>query len=181
METARKPQIVQRLFGILMKTMLALFVIWFVLFLFLSSTLSWPILRAFERTQIYSSSRERVEKAGGWKSVEQACLNFATNGFNPNQHGPYYWNGHRFSTNSLPQTIELLQPWLLETTKDQNGFPVFQVILSGGHRTGTYDAPYYGIWVVCTNRPDYAPVFDFHFRGIQGIIERKGDAVFEAR
>jgi hypothetical protein len=181
METVRKSNIARRLLGILVKTILALFVIWIVLIFFLSSTLSWPILKTFERKHIYGSSRERVEKAGGWKSVEQACLNFATNGFNPNQHEIYYLHGRHFSTNTLPKTIELLQPMFLETTKDQNGVPIFQVVLSCGHRTGTYEAPYYGIWVVCTNRPDYVPTFGFHFRGAEGIVERKGDSIFEAR
>ena len=181
METVKKPIIVQRLFAIFVKTILVLAVVLIVLIFFLSSTLSWPIQKAFERKHIYTSSRERVEKAGGWKSVEQACLNFATNGFNPNQHEIYYLHGRHFSTNTLPKTIELLQPMFLTITKDQNGVPIFQVTLSCGHRTGTYDAPYYGIWVVCTNLPDYFPTFGFNFRGAPRITERKGDSIFEAR
>jgi hypothetical protein len=177
----RKPTLAKRLFGILVKTFLVLIMLCVILGLFLSSTLSWPILKAFEQKKIYAISRNRIEKAGGWKAVEQVCLNFATNEFNPNEPGIYYLHGNRFSTNSLPQLIELLQPMFLGKTKDQNGVPIFQVILSAGHRTGTYDAPYYGIWVICTNRTDYVPTFGFKFRGAQGIIERHGDFIFEAR
>jgi len=99
----RKPTLAKRLFGILVKTFLVLIMLCVILGLFLSSTLSWPILKAFEQKKIYAISRNRIEKAGGWKAVEQVCLNFATNEFNPNEPGIYYLHGNRFSTNSLPQ------------------------------------------------------------------------------
>jgi len=146
-----------------------------------NSTVSWPLERLIERWHIYSTARARVVAAGGWLKVEQAGLNYATNAFNPGEHNLYYINGHRIATNSLPQSIELLQLMFLDTVKDQNGVPIFQVTLSCGHRTGTYDAPYYAIWVVATNCPNYVPVFGFRFRGAQGLIERKGDSIFEAR
>lgn len=163
------------------KAVLLLFVLILLVGVLLNSRIAWPIGRFFERHQICSASRSRVAAAGGWTAVEQACLSYATNGFNPGEHNLYYISGRRIATNSLPQPIEMLQPMFLDIAKDQNGIPIFQVTLSCGHRTGMYDAPYYAIWIVATNRPDYVPVFGFRFRGAQGLVEKKGNAIFEAR
>jgi hypothetical protein len=180
-DSAKKPNLTEKILSTVVRIFLILFVLYFLLGVFISSSLSWPILRAFERKHIYTSSREQVEKAGGWKSIEQACLNFSTNGFNPNLSGIYYFHGHHLTTNSLPPTIDLLQPMFIRKENDKNGVSIFQIQLHGIHRTGTFDEPYYGIFVVCTNRSDYVPEFGFRFRGSQGIIERKGDLIFEVR
>jgi len=147
------------------------------LILFPNSKIAWPLESLIERRQICSAARARVAAAGGWLKVEQACLNFITNGFDSSQHALYYSHGKRISTNSLPPIIETLQPMYLRTTSDQNGVHFLEIVLHGIGRTGTYAEPYYGILVVCTNRPDYVPTF---WGGIK-TIERKGDLIFEAR
>ena len=166
-----------------LKAVFLLFTLFLVAGFFFSSPIAWPIERSIERSQIYSASRAHVAAAGGWAAVEKACLNYVTNGFGPNEmHNIYYMHGRRFATNSLPQTIDLLQPMFLAMTTDKNGAPIFQVILSCGHRTGGYDTPYYAIWIVCTNRPNYVPDFGTAtFKGAKGMVERKGEAIFEAR
>jgi hypothetical protein len=148
----------------------------------LNSQLAWPIEERIERNHIYSACRARIAAAGGWEAVDQACLSYATNGFNPGGNaGLYYFGGRLVTTNPLPKTIDLLRPEFVEMATDQNGVPVLQLVLSAGHRTGTYDTPYYAIWVICTNRPNYVPVFGSQFRGAHGSIEQKGSAIFEAR
>ena len=86
------------------------------------------------------------------------------------------------TTNELPATLEVLQPWIIEFDPDAHGVQMLRVRLYGIHRTGMYDQPYYGIWVICTNvSPDYIPQFLGDRAGRTGKIERKGDLIFEAR
>ena len=182
MDAGKTPTTANRLVELLIMSAVILFVL-FALSMFLAnSQLAWPIQKEIERSKIYSASRARVQAAGGWRAIQQVCLNYATNGFKESTSDIlYYFRGRRLSTNSLPKALDVIQPMFVQLGRDTNGVPVFQVILSVGHRTGTYPTPYYGIWVLCTNRPDYVPVFGSANRGAQGIVERKGEAIFEAR
>jgi hypothetical protein len=136
-----------------------------------------------ERKRIYRDSLQRVDKAGGWQSIENASLAFATN-IGPKTHfsQDYYWRGKRLTTNELSPTLEALQPWRIQFEPDEHGVPMIRIRLFGIHRTGTYDEPYYGIWVVCTNASlGYVPQFSGDWAGWTGKIERKGNSIFEAR
>ena len=162
------------------------FKIFIVLLLFVmvfGSPLLDSINHKVERKRKYQNAIERVEKAGGWKALEMASLGFATN-TNPKIYfdEQYFWRGERRNTNSLPPALEILQPWRIEFKLDNNGIPTLRLRLYGIHRTGMYDEPYYGIWVICTNvSPDYVPVIGQHESGMRGLIERKGSAIFEVR
>ena len=81
MDAIKKPTLLRKLVGFFGGSVVVLFVVCLLLTLFLSSSISWPIKRPIERKKIYSASRSRVEKAGGWLLVQQACLNYVTNGF----------------------------------------------------------------------------------------------------
>lgn len=136
-----------------------------------------------ERKRIYQDSSQRVDKAGGWQAIENASLAFAKN-IAPKIYFNqlYFWRGKRLTTNELPATLESLQPHTIEFEPDEHGVPLLRIKLFGIHRTGLYDEPYYGIWVVCTNvSPDYLPQFSGDRAGRAGKIERKGDSIFEAR
>lgn len=146
-------------------------------------TLEW-INYSLERNRIYSDSLRRVDRAGGWQVIEKASLIFVKN-ISPKTSfsQEYYWQGERRTTNALPATLEVLQPWIIELAPDANGIPLLRIRLYGIHRTGMYyDQPYYAIWVICTNVPaGYTPQFSGDWAGRRGAIERKGNLIFEAR
>jgi hypothetical protein len=161
-----------------------LFLIAFLLFaVFVLPELFEKINHITERKKIYEDSLQRIDKAGGWQAIESASLAFATNiAGKPYFSEQYYWRGKRLTTNELPATLEALQPWRIELEPDENHVPLLRIILYGIHRTGTYDQPYFGIWVACTNVPaNYVPKFSGDWAGRRGEIERKGNSIFEAR
>jgi len=128
-----------------------------------------------ERKKIYALAHARIEAAGGWQVVKMACLNLSTNAVN----GFFTSRGLE---KSLSPVLSKLQPREIYMSPNPDGFPVMRLQLFGVHRTGYFDAPYFGIWVVCTNRPsNYIPPIDLHKHGMAGEIERKGDLIFEVR
>lgn len=136
-----------------------------------------------ERKHKYQDARRRVEKAGGWEILKKASLEFFTNiRSKPYFDEFYYWRGERRSTNSLPLVLETLQPWRIQYLKDSNNIPILSLRLYGIHRTGMYSEPYYAIWVICTNvSTNYIPAMVGDGPGRRGLIERKGDSIFEVR
>jgi hypothetical protein len=153
-----------------------LFVFWYVL-----PQVTLRMSRSAERKRTYEWGLKRVESAGGWNVLEQACLTLSSNViakynipvFN------FYWFGG--DTNSLPQALQKLGPRAIRLEANKVGVPIMKVQLAGVHRTGYYDAPYYGIWIVCTNLPDYVPIIESHEHGMRGLVTRKGNLVFEVR
>jgi len=136
-----------------------------------------------ERKWKYQDARQRVEKAGGWESLKTTSLFFFTNiQSKPYFDEFYFWRGNRHGTNPLPSALETLQPWRIQYLRDSNNIPILSLRLYGIHRTGSYSEPYYAIWVICTNvSTNYVPAMVGDGPGRRGIIERKGDAIFEVR
>jgi hypothetical protein len=136
-----------------------------------------------ERKWKYQDARQRVEKAGGWESLKSSSLLFFTNvQSKPYFDEFYFWRGKRHGTNPLPSSLETLQPWRIQYLRDSNNIPILSLRLYGIHRTGTYSEPYYAIWIVCTNvSTNYIPSMVGDGPGRRGIIERKGDLIFEVR
>jgi hypothetical protein len=152
----------------------------FVLAYFILPWLLWTYSRADERKTKYASARQRIEAAGGWEAVERACLALSTNRDGQARFtGFFYWRGPHATTNSLPPTLGRLQPRWISLNADSDRVPILKVHLYGVGRTGTYPEPYYGIWVVCTNLPDYTPVIQSRGQGMRGLITRKGPMIFE--
>lgn len=174
-ETSERPRGFSNDFLILIAVLL------FAVFVF--PTLFEKINRIVEHKRIYKDSLQQIDKAGGWQAIESASLAFATDiKGKPYFSEQYYWRGKRLTTNELSATLEALQPWRIELEPDENHVPLLRIILYGIHRTGAYDQPYFGIWVVCTNVPaDYVPKFTGDRAGRSGEIERKGNLIFEAR
>jgi len=136
-----------------------------------------------ERKHKYENARQRVEIAGGWENIKAASFAFYTNiQSKPYFDEHYFWRGNRQSTNQLPPTLETLQPWRIQYLRDSNNIPILSLRLYGIHRTGTYSEPYYAIWIICTNvSTNYIPAMVGDGPGRRGIIERKGDSIFEVR
>ena len=135
----------------------------------------WSIQKNAERKKIYALAHPRIEAAGGWQVVETTCLNHSTNAVN----GFFVGRG---LDKSLSPVLSQLQPREIYMSPNPEGLPVMRIQLFGGHRTGYFDAPYFGIWVVCTNtQTNYIPPIDMHKHGMAEEIERKGDSIFEVR
>lgn len=133
-----------------------------------------------ERKGIYADGMKRVEAVGGWNVIEKACLTLSSNVIEQQRVAVFYWS--RGNTNPIPAVLEKLKPWDIRLQTNGNHVPIMQVRLAGIHRTGWYDQPYLGIWVVCTNTStDYTPPIERRDHGMRGLIERKGDFVFEVR
>jgi hypothetical protein len=133
-----------------------------------------------ERKKVYADAMERVETAGGWNEIEKVCLTLSSNLIEQRSGAVFYWS--RGITNPIPAVLEKLRPWDIRLQTNGNHIPVMQVRLAGMHRTGSYDQPYYGIWVVCTNTStDYIPPIERRGHGMRGLIERKGEFIFEAK
>ena len=83
---------------------------------------------------------------------------------------------------ALPLTLAKLKPKTIRM-RIHKGEPVMQVQLFGVHRTGTYDEPYYGVWVVCTTNVSekFLSPPDLWEHGMRSLVDRKGTAVFEVR
>jgi len=139
------------------------------------SPLMWSIEKNTERKKIYALAYARIEAAGGWQAVETASLNLSTNAVN----GFFISRG---LDKSLSPVLFKLQPREIYMSPNPDGVPVMRVQLFGVHRTGYFDAPYFGIWVICTNvSTNYIPPIDQHKHGMAGEIERKGASIFEVR
>lgn len=160
--------------------------------IFLILAMVWPALNAeyFERASlerdrksIYEASLQRVEKTGGWQAIENASLAYVkqlgpSNYFN----GPHFYSVDERLTTNVPAIFNTLQPWTIDYDPDESGIPVLRIKLFGMRRTGRCAQPYYGIWVVCSNVPTgYVPQFSGDMDGRRGLIERKGDLIFEVR
>ncbi len=162
------------------------FVILVVLFAFIVFVLP-PVLEKIgtqqERKHKYENARQRVEKAGSWENIKAVSLLFYNNiQSKPYFDEHYFWRGNRQNTNPLPTTLEILQPWRIQYLRDSNNIPILSLRLYGIHRTGMYSEPYYAIWVICTNvSTNYVPSMVGDGPGRRGIIERKGDLIFEVR
>ncbi len=161
------------------KIVIAVILFWF----FVLPPLLGLIGRIQEQRKKYQAALQRVDKAGGWEAIEAACFNFSTN-IGPktffDQH--YFLQGKRLATNALPPALEILQPRQIQLEQGSNGIRTIRLQLFGMHRTGMYDEPYFGIWVVCTNiPPNYLPVIEWREHGMRGLIGRKDHAIFEVR
>ena len=116
---------------------------------------------------------KRVLDAGGWDALHRDCELLVTNSHTdyffwhppwPNAHVTTYSNNvptASYVTNldlgPLPPAISNLQPHEVQFDFDTN-FPVVRIQLFGMHRTGMWDFPYYGLWVVCSStNKEYIP------------------------
>jgi hypothetical protein len=146
-----------------------------VLFLFLSPELFRQFDIKAERKKAYELAHTRIEAAGGWQAIQKSCLEFFTN----SDHG-YFIGGGIDSSNS--PVLSKLQPREIYLAPTPDGIPIMRIQLFGRHRTGSFDSPYFGIWVICTNVPtNYILSIDLPKHGMTKIIERKGDLIFEVR
>jgi hypothetical protein len=114
---------------------------------------------------------KRVLDAGGWDALHRDCELLVTN-----SHTDYFYWHQPFDNTPLPSAISNLQPHGVEFDLDTN-FPVVQIELFGLHRTGMWDFPYYGLWVVCnsTNK-EFIPSIT---SGPGRHIDKVADFVFE--
>lgn len=164
-----------RVTRILVVVLAGLFVI-----VYLLPGVAYELAKNSERKKIYADGVKRVETAGGWNAIEKACLTLSSNVIEQQRAAVFYWS--RGITNPIPAVLEKLSPWDIRLQTNGNHIPIVQIRLAGIHRTGGYDQPYYGIWVVCTNiSKDYAPPIERRGHGMRGVIERKGDFIFEVR
>ncbi len=132
--------------------------------------------RSFEsqRKEQRKIVQDRIATAGGWAALRGDCERWVTN-----LQGNYFvWSSHGtmayvfessnsvtirdYSTNVdsgfLPPAVAALQPHFIEFQVSAAGPTVVPMQLFGMHRTGMWDIPYYGIWVVCGPAPsDYTP------------------------
>jgi hypothetical protein len=134
--------------------------------------------RMMERRRTYSSGASRVQKAGGWEKIRDACDILATNVENSFFH---WWpnNGDRRPLSAPLAALQLREIVLLPNSA---GVPVMRLSMAGVHRTGNWDSPYYGVWVVCTNAPaDYIPPVDSASAGMRGEVRKVADRVYEVR
>jgi hypothetical protein len=133
--------------------------------------------------------QQRVLAAGGWAAVRGACNSLTTN----LPHDYFYWRPPVtnaqvtwFSNNGpagtyvtnldygpLPAPLATLQPRTVEFDVVTNDLTVVKIELFGMHRTGAWDVPYYGIYVVCGVAPlRYQPAVEGPGHFLSEVSER---------
>ena len=151
---------------------------------------------AKQRTEQRKVVLERVQAIGGWAVLRRECEFLVTNAprdarffwhssWTNAQFGTGYSNhvqtfGYHTNIDAgpLPTVIASLQPSEVEFDWPANGATVVKIKLFGIHRTGLWDTPRYGLWVVCasTNR-DYMPAPDPPY---YKDVNKVADSIFEA-
>jgi hypothetical protein len=114
---------------------------------------SFEVQRASQR----KLSQERVQGLGGWAVLAADCRKLVAD----SKTDYFQWVSiHDSSENDgkLPSSITALKPHEVMFEVSTNAPTVVRIKLFGMHRTGGWDVPYYGLWVVCGGaRPDYVP------------------------
>jgi hypothetical protein len=180
------PPIIRPEFGLFL---VILFAVWFVFVI--PSLLTRGPSFAKQRTEQRKIVFERVRAGGGWDTLRQECEFLVTNA--PRDAKFFWissWTNAQFATGysnhvqtfgyhtnidagPLPSVIASLQPSEVEFDWPANGATVVKIKLFGIHRTGLWDTPRYGLWVVCasTNR-DYMPAPDPpYYKGVNKVAD----------
>ena len=122
----------------------------FILFMDIWGPLALPMVWA-DRHDQRNIIRERIQLAGGWSELQQACAVLME------QHRQDGFNWFRGQTNALPPTLAALRPMQVDMLPPGPGLPapVLRIKMFGQYSTGRMGTPYYGLVVMC--RTDAAP------------------------
>jgi hypothetical protein len=119
------------------------------LFLSLSNAGWWPP-PSLERRAQRQEVMNRVERAGGWATIQQECDELVAQ----HQEDGFLWN--RGTTNTLPPGLAVLNPWNVEflppawlrKRPDEPQVAVVRIKIFGIHSSGGHSQPYFGVEVV---------------------------------
>lgn len=152
-------------------------------YLVLLISMSWPpdwVERRSQRTLLQA----RVEAAGGWDRIREACGQLVE------QNDVVQWKGRR--TNNLvelpaplaalePETVTYYPPAILSQLKEAHQIPVVRIKLFGMPSTGGNASPYLGLEVVCDpGATDYRPSPAIGAPGNRHTMYRKvAEAIYE--
>lgn len=137
---------------------------------------------AEEQKQQRETVTERVRLIGGWDALRRQCDELLKAN-NPADYGHRYGSGTALPSYFVPlRPRELLIYPQLNAPNQPPG--AVEIKFYGGHRTGTYDIPYYAFWVWGSSTPaTYTPnLEDYRNFGSRPsglvVVEKLADGVY---